>query len=288
MKQGRADPVPRGGLAPAVGGHPVRPRPDRRRGVVRRAGRDHRRPGQGSGHRRQPRVLPVHPARPVPDRRRPAPLARTGRAAPRSVEPGGDREAVRTRPRQCPGAERDRLLGLPLVVGLPDRPLPGQGDGAEPDGAALRQPVVRAGLEQQLRRPRADHHGRGHRHRRPGRILRRDRHRPRRDPEPPAAAARADRDGGADLVRGGTAASREAEGAGCGAARPAARPAHRARGVRGRVGRRGEGQGLPGGGPDPAGFPDRDVRGDPGRHRQPPLGRACRSICAPASGWPGG
>ena len=48
---------------------------------------------------------------------------------------------------------------------LPDRPLPGQGDGAEPAGAALRQPAVRAHLERQLRRPHPDHDGRGHRDR---------------------------------------------------------------------------------------------------------------------------
>ena len=120
------------------------------------------------------------------------------------------------------------VVGVPVRGGVPDRPLPGQGDGAEPDGAALRQPAVRAGLEQQLRRPRADHHGRGHRHRRPGRLLRRHRDRPGRDPEPPAAAARPDRDGGADLVRGPAAAGGEAEGAGRARAAQADGPAHRA------------------------------------------------------------
>ena len=50
---------------------------------------------------------------------------------------------------------------------------PRQGDGAEHPGPALRQPDVRADLEQPLRRPRADHDGRGHRHRRTGRVLRR-------------------------------------------------------------------------------------------------------------------
>ena len=78
--------------------------------------------------------------------------------------------------------------GLPVGLDLPDRPLPRQGDGAEHPGDALRQRAVRADLELQLRRPRADHDGRGHRHRRPGRLLRRHRRRPRRDPEPPAAA----------------------------------------------------------------------------------------------------
>ncbi len=49
---------------------------------------------------------------------------------------------------------------------VPHRPLPGQGDGPEPAGAALRQQAVRADLELQLRRLGADHHGRGRRHRR--------------------------------------------------------------------------------------------------------------------------
>ena len=34
---------------------------------------------------------------------------------PRSVEPGGDREAVRPRPGQRPGAEPDRLQRLPVL-----------------------------------------------------------------------------------------------------------------------------------------------------------------------------
>ena len=96
---------------------------------------------------------------------------------------------------------------------LPHRPLPGQGDGPEPDGAAVRQPAVRAGLERQLRRLGADHHGRGRRHRRPRRVLRRHRRRPRRAAEPPAAAARPDRDGGAGRVHRRGDPDREAQGA---------------------------------------------------------------------------
>jgi hypothetical protein len=88
-----------------------------------------------------------------------------------------------------------------------------QGDGAEPARAALRQHPFRADLESRLRRPCADHHGRGHRHRRAGRILRRHRRGPRRDPESPAAAARPDRDGGAAVVLRRLAARREGEGA---------------------------------------------------------------------------
>ena len=74
----------------------------------------------------------------------------------------------------------------------------------------------------QLRRPRADHDGRGHRRRRPRRLLRRHRRRARRHPEPPAAAARPHRDGGAGLVRRRRPARREGEGARRGP--PAERP----------------------------------------------------------------
>ena len=48
-----------------------------------------------------------------------------------------------------------------------------QGNRAEPAGPAFRQRHVRADLERQLCGPRADHDGRGHRHRRPRRLLRR-------------------------------------------------------------------------------------------------------------------
>ena len=155
-------------------------------------------------------------------------VARAGRAAAGPVEPGRDREAVRTRPGQRPGAEPDRVQRLSLALGVPHRSLPRQGDRAEHDGAAVRQSAVRAGVEQQLRRPCPDHHGRGHRHRWPRRLLRRHRHRPGRDPEPPAAAAGADRHGGADLVRGEPAPRREAEGARRRATAEADGPAHRA------------------------------------------------------------
>ena len=47
--------------------------------------------------------------------------------------------------------------------GLPHRPLPRQGDRPERPGVPLRQRHVRAAVEPQLHRPRADHGGRGHR-----------------------------------------------------------------------------------------------------------------------------
>ena len=51
------------------------------------------------------------------------------------------------------------IIGARLrrAPGVPHRPLPRQGDGAEPPGPALRQRHLRAGLEPALRRPRADH-----------------------------------------------------------------------------------------------------------------------------------
>ena len=68
-------------------------------------------------------------------------------------------------------------------------------------------------LERPLRRPRADHHGRGHRIGRSRRLLRRHRRGPRRDPEPSAAAARAHRDGGAGQLPPARVAGREDQGA---------------------------------------------------------------------------
>ena len=101
----------------------------------------------------------------------------------------------------------------------------------------------------QLRRPRADHDGRGHRRRRPGRLLRRHRRGPRRHPEPPAAAAGADRDGGAGLVRRRRPARREGEGAlaPCGCPQDLA-TGDRPRAVLQRLAGRREGRRLPRGG----------------------------------------
>ena len=124
---------------------------------------------------------------------------------------------------------------------------------------------------------------------RPRRVLRRHRRGARRHPEPPAAAARADRDGGAGLLRRGGPARGEGEGA---LRRPAAqgpRPAHRARAVRRRLaGRRGGGRLPRGGRASPAGLdaPRRTPRS--GSTSTPAAGPACRSTCAPASGWAAG
>jgi len=90
----------------------------------------------------------------------------------------------------------------------------GKENGPELDGAAVCQRAVRAGVESQLRRSRADHRGRGHRHRRPGRVLRGRRRAARSRPESHAPAAGAADDGAADVIRREPAARREAKGAG--------------------------------------------------------------------------
>ena len=141
----------------------------------------------------------------------------------------------------------------------------------------------------QLRRPRADHHGRGHRRRRPGRLLRRHRRRPRRHPEPPAAAAGPHRDGGADLVRRRrTCAPRRrrcSPPSGCPRTWP--RPPRAASTpAAGRAARRScgflEEDGMT------RRLHDRDLRRDQARASTPGAGRACRSTCAPASAWAAG
>jgi glucose-6-phosphate 1-dehydrogenase len=63
--------------------------------------------------------------------------------------------------------------GLLRRACLPDRSLSRQGDGAEPDGAALRQCAVRAALERRPHRSRANHGCGGDRRRGPRRLLQR-------------------------------------------------------------------------------------------------------------------
>ena len=86
---------------------------------------------------------------------------------------------------------------LRRVGDLPHRPLPRQGGGAEPPLLPLRQHVPRADLEPQLRRERADHHGRELRRAGARAVLRGGRRDPRRHPEPPAAGGRLPRHGAA-------------------------------------------------------------------------------------------
>ena len=98
--------------------------------------------------------------------------------APRRREAGRPRSGIgaRAEPADRPVFRRGS--------GLPHRPLSRQGDGAEPDGAALRQRALRADLELQPYRPRPDHRRRGSRPRGPCRLLRQGRRAARHGAEP--------------------------------------------------------------------------------------------------------
>ena len=112
---------------------------------------------------RQLYLLPRHaagllrPHRGTPSRGGPGALERTGFA----LVAADHREAVRPRP-----GERARAEPLPAELlrrepGLPHRPLPRQGGGAEHPGLPLRQQHLRADLEPEVRGPRPDHDERG-------------------------------------------------------------------------------------------------------------------------------
>ena len=84
---------------------------------------------------------------------------------------------------------------------LPHRPLPRQGNGAEPDGAALRQRDLRAAVAGAVYQERADHGGGNGRRRQPRGLLRPDRRAARHGAEPLAATAVHRRDGAAGVAR---------------------------------------------------------------------------------------
>ncbi len=112
--------------------------------------------------------------------------------------------AQRTQP---PGQRR-----LPREPGLPHRPLPRQRDGAEHFGLPFRQRHLRADLESQLHRPRADHGRRNAGRRRPRAVLREGRRTARRGAEPRDGAAELRRDGAALELRRRGGAPRKGEG----------------------------------------------------------------------------
>ena len=101
--------------------------------------------------------------------------------------PRGGREALRPRPRLCPGARRGGPRVHRRVPALPDRPLPGEdGPGGDPL-PALREHGLRAPVEPQLPVVGADHDGGGLRRGGPGPFLRPRGSRARRGGEPPDA-----------------------------------------------------------------------------------------------------
>ena len=161
-----------------------------------------RRVRRGGGDRVQPHLLP----------RRPRPSS-----SPLIAEKLGDHEL--NKHDEARGAHRDReavrhatsqealaaqpasALGPRRVAGLPHRPLPGQGDGPEHAGLAVRERHLRADLEPQLHRLRADHRGGGPRDRSARGLLRRGGRAARPGPEPHAPAAEPALHGAAGHVR---------------------------------------------------------------------------------------
>ena len=117
-------------------------------------------------------------------------------------------------PRPGLGAEdqRGRRQRLRRAADLPHRPLPGQGAGAEPAGAALRQRPVGAAVEPHLGAQRADHHRRAAGRGNARRLLRPHRRAARHGAEPPAAAAVHRGDGAAHFDPPGRGSRRKAEG----------------------------------------------------------------------------
>ena len=123
------------------------------------------------------------------------------------------RKADRARPRLGARAQRPDRRRFRRTPDLPHRPLPRQGDGAEPDGAALRQHALRAAVELGAYRPRADHRGRDGRARGPRQLLRQGGRAARHGAEPHAAAAVPGGDGAAVVDGRQCGARRKAEGA---------------------------------------------------------------------------
>ena len=119
-----------------------------------------------------------------------------GEAGPRAARTTGTGGGSSSRSRSAPTCARRRTLNrdTPRRAGrkpdLPDRPLSRQGDGPEHHGAPLRQRHVRAAVEPQPHRSRADHRGRDGRRRAARQVLRRDRRVARHGAEPSLPAAR--------------------------------------------------------------------------------------------------
>ena len=185
------------------------------------------------------------------------------RQARRRRGPRGDREALRHARVGGEGAQPPGAVGAEGVPGLPHRSLPGEGDRPERPGVPVRERDVRADLEPELHRLRADHGGRGHGHRPAGGVLRQRGRAARPGAEPHAPAADAPVHGAARHVRRRRGARREGQGA------PRRCAAVRGRGgasaLHGRDGRGQGGRGLPRGGGRAGRLHDRDVRRAPAR-----------------------
>lgn len=104
---------------------------------------------------------------------------------PLLLAPRRRREALRPRPRLLRGALRHHRLPLQGGVGLPHRPLSGQGADAEHALPAVRQRALGPGLVEAARGKRADHVQGAFRDCRARRVFRQVWDRAGRDPKPP-------------------------------------------------------------------------------------------------------
>ena len=219
-----------------------------------------------------------------------AQLKEHGLAEPSTVlAAGGDREAVRLGPEDGPRAERRGRRGVPAGVGVPDRPLPRQGDRAEHPGdcgspTTMFEPVWNANYVDHVQITMAEDIGIG------GRAGYYDGIGAARDviqnhliqlmaliamEEPiafDAASLRAEKQKvlGRSCCRGGSTwppPAGSTSRAGRAASRSAATPTSRT---------------------SPKTSQHRDVRRDHASTSTPGAGPACRSTCAPASGWAAG
>ena len=136
--------------------------------------------------------------------------ARRGR--PRRALAHHHGKAVRHRPGERRVAERQAARGVRRGPDLPHRPFPRQGAGAEHPRVPLRQRPVRADLEPQLHRPRADRRAGDAGARQARRVLRADRRVSRHGGDAPVPDPRVHGDGAADRAGAGADQRGEEQG----------------------------------------------------------------------------
>src|SRR5438132_11677972 len=245
----------RGTRTRGAGGSPPAPRtPPIPRGRHERP--DDVRPSpRGAGRGGASVVLPRDPAVLVRVRR-----SRARRSRPHRRGAGGDREAVRARPRLGAQAQPRAARGDRRRPDLPDRPFPREGAGPRHRVPPVRQRDVRAPVEPRPHRVGADHDGGALRRGGPGTVLRRGRVPARRRPEPSPPGARPRCDGAA-LGRFGSP----------GGSPPRRLPGDARRGSRALRAR--PIRGLPGGRRGRAGVDDRNVRRAAAEDRELAMGR---------------
>ena len=181
----------------------------------------------------------------------------------------------------CGGSQRADPQGVVRRPDFSDRSLPGQRNGPKYLGAALCEWHFRAALEPRPYRPCSDYGGRDRRRRGPRPLLRKNRRAARHGAEPSVPAPCHDRDGAADLVRRRRGA-RQKDGAVPGDPSRLARE-RSARPVRRWGGARTESFETTGTSPTSRRIPQPKPMWRSSSESTIGAGRACRSICAPAS-----